>query len=112
VQDLGDLVDLLLEDAQGVGVGEHERGHVVVHLRGERGDVDHARGVRLQVLHRIAAHGDGGRVGAVRGIGDQNLLARVALGLQVSAHQQDAGELAMRPRRRLQRDRVHAADLQ
>ena len=33
VQQVGDLVDLLLEDAQGVGIGEHERGNVIVHLR-------------------------------------------------------------------------------
>ena len=44
VEDIGDLVDLLLEDAEGVRIREHQRGDVFVHLRFERGDVDHAAG--------------------------------------------------------------------
>ena len=55
VEHVGDLVDLLLEDAEGVGIGEHERGDIVIDLRYERGDVDHAGGIRLEVLDRVAA---------------------------------------------------------
>jgi hypothetical protein len=42
VKNVGNLVDLLFEYAQGVGVGQHERRDIFVHLRRERSDVDHA----------------------------------------------------------------------
>ena len=42
MQDVGDLVDVLFEDAERVGIREHQRGDVFVHLRRQRGDVDHA----------------------------------------------------------------------
>ena len=51
-------------------------------------------------------------IGAVRRVGNENLLARIALRLVPRARQQDAGELAVRAGRRLQRDRVHAGDLE
>ena len=44
VHDFGDLVDLLLEHSQRVGIGEHERSDVFVHLRGQRGHIHHAAG--------------------------------------------------------------------
>ncbi len=110
VQNLGDLRNLALEDADGRGVGEHQRGGLFIHLPGERVEVDAALGVRLEVLDRVAADGRRGRVGAVRGIRDENLLARVALRLVPGADQQDSGELAMRASRRLKGDRVHAGD--
>ena len=73
VHDVGDLVNLLLEHAQRVGIGEHQRGDVFVHLRFERGDIHHAAGVRFQIFDRVADHGRGRGIGAVRGIGNQNL---------------------------------------
>ncbi len=111
VQHVGDLVDLLLEDAQRIGVGQHQRGDVFVHLRFQRGDVDHARRVRLQILDRVARHGGCGWIRAVRGIGNEDLLAGIALRLEIRANHQDAGQLAMRAGGRLQGDRVHAGDL-
>ncbi len=33
VHDVGNLVNLLLKNPQGIGIGEHERGYVLVHLR-------------------------------------------------------------------------------
>ena len=52
VQDVGDLVNLALEDAQRRGVGEHQRGGLFVHLALQRLQVDAAVGVRLQVFDR------------------------------------------------------------
>jgi len=48
----------------------------------------------------------------VGGIGNQYFLARIPLLLQVGANQQQAGHFAMRPRCGLQRDGIHAGDLQ
>ena len=110
VQHFGDLVDLLLKHAQRVGIGEHQRGHIFVDLRHQRRDVHHAGGIRLQVLDRVAGHRRGRRIGAVRRIWNQHLLARIALRLQIRAHQQNAGQLAMRAGGGLQRDRIHAGD--
>ena len=47
----------------------------------------------------------------MRRVGHKHLLARIAFGLVVRADEKDAGELAMCPSRRLQRDRVHAGDV-
>ena len=44
------------------------------------------------------------------GIGNQNLLARISLGLVIRANHQQPGHLAMRARGGLQSDRVHAGD--
>ena len=112
VQNVGDLVNLVLEDAQRRGVGEHQRRGVFVHLPRESFEIDAAVGIRLEILDRVAAEGRRGRVGAVRRVGNQNLLARIALRLVPGAREQDSRELAVRARRRLQRDRVHAGDFE
>ena len=67
--------------------------------------------VRLDVLDRVAGDRGGGGIGAVRRIGNQNLLARIAALFEQRADQQDAGELAVRAGGGLQRDGVHAGDL-
>ena len=67
--------------------------------------------LRLDVLDRVAGDGGGRGIGAVRRIGNQDLLARIAARFEQRADQQDAGQLAMRAGRRLQRHGVHAGDL-
>ena len=112
VHDFGDLVNLLLENAERIGIGQHQRSDFFIHLRRERGHIHHAARVRFQILHRITHHGGGRRIGAMRGVRNQNFLARRALGLVISAHQQESGQFAMRARGRLQRDRIHAGDFE
>ena len=73
VENVGDLVDLALEDAERGGVGEHQRGGFFVDLAREGFEIDAALGVRLEVLDLIAADGRGGGVGAVGGVGNENL---------------------------------------
>ena len=110
VQDFGHADDVVFEDAERVRVGDHERGDVVGHELFQGAEVDAAGLAGLDILHRVAGDGGGGRVGAVGGIRNQDLLARVAALFEQRADQQDAGELAVRAGRGLQRDRVHAAD--
>ena len=47
----------------------------------------------------------------MRRVRNQNLLPRIALALVISPHQQNARKLPMRARRRLQRNRIHARNL-
>ena len=74
-------------------------------------EIDAAGFAGLDVLHRVTGDGRGRGIGAVGGIRNQNLLARIAALFQQRADQQDAGEFAVRAGRGLERDRVHAADL-
>ena len=81
VQNVGDLVNLVFEDAKRRGVGEHQRGGVFVHLARERFKIDAALGVGLEVLDLVAADGRRRRIGAVRRVGNEDLAARIALRL-------------------------------
>ena len=111
MQNVGNLVDLLLEHAQRIWVGEHERSHVFIHLRFKRRHLNHTPRVGFQILDCIADHRGCCRICAVRRIWNQNLLARRIPGFVMCAHHQQAGKLPMRACRRLQGDRVHAGDL-
>ena len=111
MQDLRRLRDILFENAERVRIGHHQAGDIVVDRAFQFRQIDRAARVRADVLHRVAGDGRGGRIGAVRRIGDENLLARIAALFEQRAHQQDAGQLAVRAGRGLQRDRVHAGDL-
>ena len=61
----------------------------------------------------VAGHRHARRVRAVRGVGDDDRVALLALAAvgEVRAHQHQPGQLALRAGRRLQRDRVEAGDL-
>ena len=110
VQDVGDLVDLLSKTPSVLGLVSISAATSSFTCASSDANVDHARCVRLQVLDLVAADRRGGGIGAVRRVGDEDLLARIALRLVIGADQQDAGELAMRAGRGLQRDGVHAGD--
>ena len=82
----------------------------VVDLRASCFDVDHAVLVGAQILDLVAADRGGRRIGAVRGVRDEDLAARIALRFVIGAGEQDAGELAVRAGGGLQGDGVHAGD--
>ncbi len=112
VENLGDFRDALLEDSERRRIGDHQRGDVGRHQFAEFVDVDLAVRFRLDVFDFVAGDHRGGGIGAMRGIGDQNFFARIALLLQVRADQQEAGEFALRARGGLQGDGVHAGDFE
>ena len=112
VQNLGGRDNARFKNAQRVGVGDHQPGHVFSDRFFQRGEIQQAVLVGADVLDHVAGDGGGGGVGAVCGIRNQDLLARVALLLEQRTDEQDAGQLAVRARRRLQRDRIHAGDFE
>ena len=111
MEDVGDLVDFALEDADRGRIGEHQRGDVFVDHALEFGEIDHAQRVGLEVRNLVSAGCRRRGIRPVRGVGNNDLLARVALGLVIGAGEQNPGELALRPGRWLQCNRVHAGDL-
>ena len=111
VDQAGDLGDVLVEEAERVGVGQHQAGDVVVDLGPQVVHLDAAALVGRDLDHLVAGHRHRGRVGAVRGVGRQHLGPRLAAVGVVGAGQQQAGELAVRAGRGLQADVGQAADL-
>ena len=111
VQDVGDAMNLFFEDADGARVGEHHAGGVLVDCCFKRSGIDHAFGVRFEIENLVAADRRRCRIGAVRRVRDDDLPARITLRLVIGAHQQNAGEFSVRPGGGLERDRLHAGDL-
>src|SRR5579875_3555702 len=83
VDQLGDLENVALEQAQGVRVGEHERGHPARELAAEVGNIDSAIRSRANLDHGEAAEGSASRIGPVGTVGDQNLIPLLPSGLMV-----------------------------
>ena len=74
-------------------------------------DVDLAALIRAHVFDFVSGDHRGRGIGAVRGVGDQNFLARASLRVfEVGANQQQAGQFALRARRGLQRAGIHAGN--
>ena len=77
VNDLRDLGDMLLEEAQGVGVGHHDGGDLLIHDLGHRARFHAPLRARFNLDDLVAADRRTGRIGAMSGIGDQDTLTRV-----------------------------------
>ena len=104
----GDVEDLVLEQAAGVGVGQHQRGDIAAELRLQRGQIDPAARIGRDRLDAIAAGRRRRRVGAMRRFRHQDMAAPVAARLQCGANCHDAAQFAMRAGGRRQGHRRHA----
>ena len=102
---------LRVEQAERVGVGEHQAGDVVARLGLEVLDVDAAVGVRAHLDDLEPGHRDRGGVRAVGGVGREDLRALLAAVLVIGAGQQHARELAVGAGARLQRHVGQPGDL-
>ncbi len=98
-----DLLDVAVEQAERVRVGEHQAGGVVAGLLAQVVEVHAAVGRRAHLHHLEARHRHGGRVGAVRGVRREHLVAALAAVLEVGAREHQARQLAVRPGARLKR---------
>src|SRR6185369_14943713 len=67
VRQAGDLEDVALEEAAGIGVGDHDRSDVGAELGGEVGEVDATVRGLSNFADGVAYEGGGGGVGAVGG---------------------------------------------
>ena len=98
--------------AHGVGVGEHKARRIGAQNRLQGVQVHAAVGGRGDVHHLVATHGRRGRVGAVGGVGNDDLgPILVVPGIVVLLDEQHAGELAVSAGRRLEGHVRHAGDL-
>ena len=107
----GDGLDVAVEHADGARVGQHDAGGLRADRVAQRRDVHVAVAAGGDLAHVEAGHDGRGRVGAVGGIGHQDLApGRVAAGVVVGADHHDAGELALGAGGRREGHRMHAGD--
>ena len=104
MDDLRDVEDAFLEDAERVRHGDHERRDVLRELRLELGEVDRPAPGGPELDDRVPGEMRGRGVRAVRGVGHEDVLARVARLHVRGADHEGARELAVRAGRRLERD--------
>ncbi len=103
---------VLLEHAEGRRIGQHQARRARAHHRLQRGEIDIAVAVGRNLLHRIAAHHRRRRIGAVGGVGHDDLAARgVAARLVIGADHGHPGELPLGPGHRRERHPRHAGDI-
>ena len=111
VDDLGDLQNVLVDLADGVGVGQHQGGRVGTDRGAQGVQVHHAVGRGGDGAHLVAAHGRRGGVGAVGRVGDDDLFPGVvAAGVMVGLDEQDAGKLTVGAGGGLEGHGIHAGD--
>ena len=109
VDDLRDLEDVRIEDADGVGVREHQTCRIGADSRTQRVEVNAALVVRLDVDDLIAAHGSRRGVRAVGRVGNDDLRSgRVAAVGVIGLDKKNTGKLAVRACCGLEGDSVHA----
>ncbi len=111
VDQRGDLGDVAIEDPEGVRVGQHQAGDVLVDLRTQILDVDATVLVSCDLDHLVAGHRDRSRIGAVGGVRGQDLARAAAAVGVVGPGQQQSGQLALGAGRRLEAHMGQAADL-
>jgi len=111
VDQAGDLGDVLVEEAERVGVGQHQAGDLLGDLGAEVVHLDPTALVGRHLHDLVTGHRHRGRVGAVGGVGGQDLGPPFAAVGVVGAGQQQAGKLAVGAGRGLEADVRQAADL-
>ena len=104
------VLHVALEQAAGVGIGDHDGGDVVVDPVLERRQIHPARLVRRDGLHRIAAHMRARRIGAVGGFGHQYPLAGAAPVFERRPDGHQARQLSVGAGRRRHGDARHPGE--
>ena len=111
VHELRDFGDARFEQADRVGIGDHQRGDVGVEHLLQAFHINEAVGSAGELDHFVTGDDDGGGIGAVGAVGDDDLATRLAVVLDVvGAEHEQRREFALRAGGGLERNGVHAAD--
>ena len=105
---MGDLLDVFLEQAERVRVGEHQARHLLVKQFAKSLNVYEAPGVGRNRHGFQARETNAGWIGPVSRVRDQHLPSRQPLAFVMGAHDQQSGHLTARPSRRLKCGSRHA----
>ena len=111
VDDPLDLLDPGLEQPERRGVGEHQARDVVARLGAQVVEIDVAARIAADLDHLVAGHRHRRGVRPVCRVGGEHLGPVLAPVLVERAREQHAGELALRPGARLERDVGQPGDL-
>ena len=111
VNNPGNLFDASLKESQGIGICQHEPGDISGHQFLEMIDVYTAFSIGAHRDGLETAQGAGGRIGAMSGIRDQDLMAMIPSCFKVFFYHHDTGQLSMGPRCRLKGKVGHAENL-
>ena len=112
MDDPGDLQNVFIKNTNSIRIGEHQSGGVRPHSAAQGFHVHAAVGAGGDVHHREPCHDGGSRVGAVGGVGDDDLRpGRVATVDVVRLDEQQPGKLAVGPSGGLEGHGAHAGDL-
>ncbi len=111
MHEFADLGDIGLEHSERIGIGQHHSRNVFVQCRAQGSHVGTSRLVGLERLGLETSQRDRSRIGPMGGVRNQNPGSlRLAVGVVIGPHQQNAGHLSLSPSRRLQGDVVHPGD--
>ena len=108
VDNIRNPADFRFESSQRIGIGQHQSCHIGIHGAGEVNHVDATLFIRLEGAHLVAGNGHAGRVRAMRGIRNQNVLAGIAALGKIGVNHQDAGQLSLRSGGGLKGNGIHA----
>ena len=95
---VGDVLQVRLEQAAGVGIGDHHPGNVGPQSGLERGQIDPARFGCRDILHAEPGKGSGCRIGAVGAFRNEDDLAVLAPGFERRLDREDAAQFPVRAR--------------
>ncbi|MBA7690371.1 hypothetical protein ES703_98897 [subsurface metagenome] len=111
VDEPGDGGDLVFEQPQGVGLGEHHARHFSAELALQVSKIHPSPGVGDHLQRLVAGHDHAGGIGAVGRVGDNHILAAGPPGLMILTHNEHTHQLPLGARRRLEGEPTHAGDL-
>src|SRR5271166_859666 len=106
-----DLLDFWFEDSERVGIGDHQSRDVFADGALDLACLDIAALAGSNRRDLETRQRGTGWIGAMGGVWNQNLVPVLAMVAMKSARDEQPGELALRARRRMERDRVHTRNL-
>ena len=111
VNDGCDFPDMGVEDPNRIRIRQHQPRRLRSRLLPQVLQIDHSVFIGHQFHHPVAGHGSAGRIRAVGGIRNQNLIPfSFSPGFMISPDQQKAGEFSLGSRSRLEGHPVHSGD--